>query len=233
MYDALIIVNGEMPNLNFWQHCQHRFIICTDGAALSLKNMAIIPHYIVGDMDSISDSTSIATVEALQMQFPQSEIHYIEDQETTDFEKALQLVQVLQNKGVLESFAKILVVGFFGKSADHSLYNLCLLNRYHSLMDLTLLHTHDNLFQWVIVLPSEIHLKLQEEAVISFFPWPQATLSTQGLKWEFDDKTITLASANAVRNTLLGTEVLIHCKGPCLCFITNPTAPVVLTQSNP
>lgn len=228
MYDALIIVNGDIPKLIFWQHFEYRTLICTDGAALSLKETTLIPNYIVGDMDSIADSTPIATVESLQLQFPQSKIVLNVDQETTDFEKALQLIKQIPFDKAKKSLPKVLCVGYFGKSADHSIYNLCLLHRFSDSIDLTLFHHDGHHAQWVKVLPSDLHLKVEKNAIVSFFPWPKAKLNTQGLCWELQNQSLCLETMNSVRNKTRDEDLIISCEGHCLCFITATQPPIVI-----
>lgn len=79
MYDALILVNGEIPHQALWQSIPHRVLICTDGAANTLEPSILKPDIIIGDMDSISVSPKI--------RYPEAQIISITDQNTTDFEK--------------------------------------------------------------------------------------------------------------------------------------------------
>ena len=137
MYDTLILVNGEIPHQALWQSIPHRLLICTDGAANALEQTPITPDIIIGDMDSISDST--------KRRYPKTEIISIFDQTMTDFEKALLFSEKM-------NFKKILCLGLLGKSADHSLYNLSLMVRFKNSFEITALSFLENEHQWIFPL---------------------------------------------------------------------------------
>lgn len=223
MYDALIVVNGEIPRRELWQGIRYRTLICTDGASLSLQNLALTPDIIIGDMDSISDGTHFATVKALEMRFPKSKIHQIEDQETTDFEKALDFA-------LNQKFQQVICLGALGKSADHSFHNLCLLNRYSQKLNLMLLHTFDTSRQWIFPLFSKTCIHTQKGALISFIPFPQAKLTSEDLKWRLTDSILTQTSQNAVRNITTKELVTVTCEGLCVCVLTAEVLPLVTNE---
>lgn len=225
MYDALIIVNGEIAPRDDWQDLRYRTLICTDGAVLTLQDLELTPDIIIGDMDSISEGIQNATVNALQMRFPKSKIELIVDQETTDFEKAL--IYSKENH-----YQRVLCLGTLGKSADHSFHNLVLLNRYSQSLDLMLLHTFGSSKQWVFSLPSQISIYTQKECLISFFPLPEATLTTQGLKWELNGEQITQKGKSGVRNITRENTINVKCEGQCICFLTAPAPPDIRSANH-
>lgn len=222
MYDALIIVNGEIPRQEFLQKLQYQTIICTDGAANSLQSFGFAPDIIIGDMDSISKTPSNATSTEIQSQFPTSTIIQITDQDSTDFQKALDYA-------VQHNLRNILCIGTFGKAADHSIYNLCLLYRYHNpnKLRITLLHYYDDTPQWIFVLPPSLSIEAPVGSILSFFPLHEATLSTQGLQWEIENTLISQLGTPSVRNKTRAPVVQIQCKGPCLCLISTQTTPII------
>ncbi|MFI4937496.1 MAG: thiamine diphosphokinase [Candidatus Berkiellales bacterium] len=220
MYDALIILNGEIPSPKYWRHFKYRTLICTDGAALPLKEMGITPNIIIGDMDSISDGTQIATVETLKKKFPSSQIFEFAEQDTTDFEKVLQFAQDNQ-------LHNILCMGVLGKAADHSIYNLCLLYRFSKSLKLLVFHHYEELGQWIFVLPAKCQIQAPTESHISFFPLPEATLFTQGLKWELNRSILSTLGHTSMRNRTVRESINIECLGACLCFLTCSTTPII------
>jgi len=205
MFDALIVANGDIPPHAYWKMISYHQLICTDAAALALKTFELTPDIIIGDMDSLAHDPSFSS--------PASQLLHIEDQNKTDFEKALDLAHQ-------RDFKKILCLGITGKSADHEIYNFSLLLRYASLFQISALHFFDNIYQWIFPLPSRMHINTQIGDILSFFPFPEAHLTTQGLKWELHHTLLSQQGAYSMRNQAKQAKVLIECKGPCLCFFS-------------
>ncbi len=114
---ALIILNGEIPKKSLLQKLmmENDIVVCADGAAKAMATYNLEPDMIIGDLDSITEETKKC--------FPNAKIKKIDDQETTDGEKALDYC--IQN-----DYFNISLVGGFGKRLDHSLYNLGLLKKH-------------------------------------------------------------------------------------------------------
>ncbi len=220
MYDALIIVNGEIPTPASWQDLSYRTLICTDGAANFLSQFTITPDIIIGDMDSIAVGTHIATAKSLQLHFPETKIDINEDQNTTDFEKVLFFAK--QN-----DLKRILCVGALGKAADHALYNLSLIARYQTKLDITLLNVYDHHRQWIFPLQSNTRISTAGLAMVSLFPLPECVISTKGLQWELNQESLSLFGKGAIRNQSVSPTVAITTKGVCLCFVTCEAPPII------
>lgn len=221
MYDALIVANGEIPQFNQWQDISFGKLICTDGAAKALQDLSFQPDIIIGDMDSVVHHDQFMTIKDLQQHFPQSEIHLVQDQNSTDFEKALHFAQ---NQG----WENVLCIGALGKSADHGLHNLLLLAQYHHPINLMLLHLFDNTRQWIFPIEGKARIHTQPNQKLSFFPLPNAILTTQGLQWELQHTGLQQMGASAVRNITRSKTIQIHCEGKCLCFLTSMSAPTII-----
>ncbi len=115
---ALIILNGEIPGKSLLQKLMtaNDIIVCADGAAKAMAAYKLEPDLIIGDLDSITTET--------KKSFPNAGIKKIDDQETTDGEKAFDYC--IENE-----YFDITLVGGFGKRLDHSLYNIGLLKKHH------------------------------------------------------------------------------------------------------
>ena len=226
VYDALIVVNGEIPSLKFWQGLLYRTIICTDGAANTLRDFSITPDIIIGDMDSISDSPLNATaMEGLKEHFSTATIHHLSDQHSTDFEKAL-------NYALQQQYKRILCLGILGKSADHGLYNLNLLNRYSQHMEIMALNTFEDSRQWIFRLGQNMRIHTKKHNIVSFFPFPEATLSSQGLIWELSSTLLTQTGKGAIRNRANAESLVLSCQGDCLCFLISEEIPQLVTTKS-
>lgn len=220
MYDALILVNGEIPDKEHWLGLPFRLLVCTDGAANILKNFTRTPDIIIGDMDSIAESPQNATLNELKLLFPRSKIISLNDQNSTDFEKALFYAQ--ENK-----MTTLICVGILGKSADHSVYNLSLLVRFAEDLQLIALSAHDKNCQWIFPLRKKTTVQTLPAQTLSFLAFPEATLSTRGLKWELNETRLTQVHQHSVRNQTLQETIHIEAAGHCLAFLTSFEAPII------
>ena len=109
-----IIANGSMNNKKLHKELLKDFdiFICADGGANNVKELGIIPDYIVGDLDSIENSTYNYFRE-------QAETEIIKDtnQDKTDLELAISLAETLNP-------CEIKIFGAIGNRIDHTLANI-------------------------------------------------------------------------------------------------------------
>lgn len=210
MFEILIVANGDIPPKNLWSDITYSFLICTDGAAKTLKEFNITPDVIIGDFDSLPNAATL---------FPKVQIEKINDQDTTDFEKALQFCMKFPNK-------KIVCLGALGGFADHSIYNLSLLMRYSQDLDLCLLNPTTEGREWIFKLSSHTRICTPKNSLISFFPFPEATLTAATLEWPLARTHLTQIGNAAVRNRTTGNVTEIDCMGDCLCFVGTQVYPL-------
>lgn len=216
MYDALILVNGEIPHPTIWHSLPYRRLICTDGAANVLQETPTTPDVIIGDMDSIADLP--------QLQFPHAQILSIEnDQATTDFEKALLFCQ--QN-----AFTRVICLGIFGKSPDHSLYNLSLLARFNASFELLAFAGTPPHCQWIFPLRAHTHIHSAPHETLSLLAFSNSVITTHGLKWELKQSTLSLLEHNSVRNQTMRANTHIECQGDCLAFLSAINKPTIVYE---
>src|SRR5512147_2444542 len=102
---ALVICNGEMPAKKIITPLLKNkpFIICADGGANKARVLGIAPHFIIGDLDSITENT--------KRFFKSVPIVRIEDQYSTDLEKALNYL-------ISFGFTSAVVAGAMGERPD-------------------------------------------------------------------------------------------------------------------
>ncbi len=104
-----IIGNGEKPDERFKEIIlRSNIIITADGGANHSVELEIKPDYIIGDLDSIFPEN--------KQKFCDSKIIRIEEQQTSDLEKALNFAATL-------SADLIRVFSVFGRRSDHAFYN--------------------------------------------------------------------------------------------------------------
>ncbi|MEN6421805.1 MAG: thiamine diphosphokinase [Smithella sp.] len=120
MYRKIIIVSGGnsvdsaffQKKIKEWGNC---LVICCDGGARHLRNLAIKPDVVIGDMDSI-DPAQLADYSSKNVKI----IKYRADKDFTDTELALDYALDLKPE-------KIFIWCALGGRIDHSLANVFLL----------------------------------------------------------------------------------------------------------
>ncbi|MGE3320533.1 MAG: thiamine diphosphokinase [Candidatus Berkiella sp.] len=213
-FDILLVANGHIPSQNDWHDLQYTFLICTDGAADTLLQYKLIPNVIIGDFDSLANAKE---------RFPQSQLVKIDDQNTTDFEKALQYCIKFPNK-------KIVCLGALGGFADHGIHNLSLMVQYHPKLDLCFLNPTPYGSEWIFVLKAKTRIYTPKNSLISFFPFPEATLTAPTLEWPLDRTHITQIGKHAVRNRTTQELTEVECEGKCVCFVNSPAYPALVSD---
>jgi len=126
-------------------------IIAADGGALYCKKAGIHPHYIIGDLDSISDE--------VKQFFNNSEIIHLTDQYSTDMEKALKLASSLKPN-------RLKILSALGNRSDHANANLLFLREYNNEVPVEI---YDNFGRLTILKPGKHILKLDVGVTVSFF----------------------------------------------------------------
>jgi thiamine pyrophosphokinase len=171
----IIIANGTIKNLNFHKKIlkDADLIICADGGAISAKKMDIIPDYIIGDFDSVNQST-------IDFYKKKGKTEIIEDnnQYKTDLELALELAETLEPN-------EILILGAIGDRIDHTLANiLCLTNIKTNVK--TQLIDDKNTMELV---DRSIDITGEKDDIISVVPLTDLMgLTYNGLKWIVSNK---------------------------------------------
>jgi thiamine pyrophosphokinase len=116
---AIIITNGPLPD----PASARRYIgpddrlICADGGAHHAQAMGLLPHVVVGDLDSLEPDLQVE-LETAGVRFEKHPV----DKDQTDLELALQLA-------IAEGATEVDVLAVLGGRLDQSLANLMLLAR--------------------------------------------------------------------------------------------------------
>jgi thiamine pyrophosphokinase len=135
-------------------------LVAADGGADRALAEGIMPRAVIGDFDSLSD-------EARQV-IPGDRLHEIPEQETTDFDKCLRMVEA----------PLMLGVGFMGKRLDHKLAALAGLVRAPGRRCI-LIGPNDIAF----LCPPQLRLELEPGSRFSLFPMGPVRGESRGLTW--------------------------------------------------
>jgi len=211
-FDAVICLNGNIPQRETFEHLIDRPLVAADGAATVLFRAGIIPEYVVGDFDSISQDV----LAALR---PISEFVVETDQETNDFEKALVFAKTML-------WSRLLVLGLHGGDLEHTLNNWSVMMRFGQ--DLSIVALDQRRF--AIPIYQSFVYAAQVGELVSIIPQPTARLTTTGLHWALTQEDLTLGIREGARNRATDTSVSIHVHSGALLFFCDadlPLAPVL------
>jgi thiamine pyrophosphokinase len=195
--EVSIILNGKIRNTSWLKKNIRGVVIAADGGANSCRKFNVVPDYIVGDFDSVAKSTLAAFKET-------SQIIYDASQESTDFEKALQIARSLKPK-------KISVFGGFGGDLDHQMGNI---------LSLTPECVMQNEEQTALVVQKRLSIRGSIGQFVSVIALsPVEGLSYSGLTWKAPKGKLP-AGWLGIRNTFAKGNANIHLKKGRIAVIT-------------
>jgi len=162
-------------------------VIAADGAADRFRDTDIMPHAIIGDMDSVSD---IAHWQQ------KTKVIALQEQDSTDFEKCLYSTDAPLYYGL----------GLLGRRFDHSLAAMHVLAKYADDKNVLLLDETDLIFATT----GTVKLNLNAGDRLSVFPFSPVTFDfSTGLKYPLDGLTMEQGRAIGTSNQAIGGQVEI------------------------
>lgn len=216
-FDAVICLNGDLPDTADIELIGHQPMIAADGAANTLFHAGIIPEFVVGDLDSIEE----ATLGALK---GVSELVYDQDQDTTDFEKALRFAE-------RQMWKRLCIVGIHGGDFEHTLNNWSVLVRMGRDLHLT---AYDR-GRYAIPMYESFSYYAHTDELLSLVPQPQARITTSGLVWNITDDLLALGHREGARNRAKDEQVRVEIHDGSLLFFCTarmPIAPIVTPNTS-
>lgn len=201
---ALIICNGEMPSQKLLAPLLKKkpFIICADGGANKARAFNILPDFIIGDLDSITQKT--------RYYFSSVPIVHNSDQNSTDLEKAL-------NHLLVNSFSSATIIGATGDRPDHTMSNFSILMKYHRKLSLQFFDERCT----AEIIRKKIRFKAEIGQQVSILPMGRCVgITTQGLKFPLKNETLELGVREGTSNEAVKNIITITLKtGSLLLFI--------------
>ena len=211
MTRILIFANGELPNAEKARTLVKAddYIICADGGTHHALALGIIPHLVIGDMDSATKDE----VQRLKEADVLIEL-YPRDKNETDLELAL-------NRAVEKSPSSILMIGTLGGRLDQTLGNISLLSDSRlATLDVRL----DDGVEEVFFCRNQCKVEGRRGDIVSLIPWNGAVkgISTNGLRWPLNHETLYPEKTRGISNEMLdavaeisieaGLLLIIHCR---------------------
>ncbi|MFA6469982.1 MAG: thiamine diphosphokinase [Bacteroidota bacterium] len=205
---ALVICNGEMPSLKLVAPFLKTkpFIVCADGGANKVRPFGIIPHLIIGDLDSITQKT--------RQYFSSVPVIRNSDQNSTDLEKVLDYL-------LLNGFASATVIGATGDRPDHAIANFSILLKYHRRLSLRFFDDRCS----VEIVQKKIRFTAEIGQQISLVPMGKCSgITTEGLKYPLKNESLELGVREGSSNEAVRSVVAVTVKkGSLLLFKIHPT----------
>lgn len=198
---ALLIINGqppqEMPDVSNYEK-----IYCTDGAYAFLLGKQIRPDYVIGDFDSVSIDDVSPFVEVIERP----------DQDFTDFEKCLQIIEE-------HGYDAVDVYGSTGQESDHFLGNLSTALEFKDRLNITFYDDYSIFF----FADKSIELEGVKNRIISLVPFHKAKkVNSKGLKFPLKDLDLRLGKRMGTRNYASEDIVEISYEsGELIVFLSN------------
>ena len=171
-------------------------LVAADGGANSCIAAGVEPSAVIGDLDSITDETRAA--------LPKARIIEYADQDITDFEKSLRLIDA----------PFVVAAGFTDGRLDHTLAVFSVLARRVGPPALVL-GSEDVAF----AAPRQLALDLPGDTRFSLFPMARMTGRSTGLRWPIDGLTLDPLGRLGTSNQASG-RVELDFDGPgCITLI--------------
>ena len=193
---ALLIANGQLPAPVRYRAQQRaaQVILCADGGANRALAAGIIPHFVVGDFDSVTAATR-ATLERQGSEFVHRPSQY-----ATDLEKSLQFA-------LEQGCDAVTVLGTYGGRFDHQVCNLNILEKFSDRLQVEFIDDYGcGRFvrdAWEFAAP------IGQQ--VSIFAFRRASgISTRGLKYPLDEATMEWAVNDGLSNEVVQSPVRIR-----------------------
>lgn len=203
-FDPVVLVGGgkATPKALHKALMPGRVCVAADSGAHLAYAAGVELEAVIGDFDSIDP----AVLQAI----PAERRHQIDEQDSTDFEKALSRICA----------PVVLGVGFLGGRVDHQLAAVHTLLRHRDRPCILIGST-----EIMLIAPPELRLPTREGDIVSLFPMVQVQGQSTGLRWPIN--TIRFAPGRQIGTSNAAT-------GPCRLRMDGPgmllILPLRLTQ---
>lgn len=171
-------------------------LVAADGAARRALAAGVMPEAVIGDLDSIDAETRAA--------IPAGRLHRINEQDSTDFEKALRSIVA----------PLVLAVGFTGQRLDHELAVYNALVR-HADRPCIVVGEQDICCH----LPGTIAMRLEAGTRVSLFPMAVVQGASDGLRWPIAGISFAPNGRVGTSNEAMGGEVRLQMQSPGMLLI--------------
>ena len=179
-------------------------LVAADSGADQALGLGHAPDWVIGDLDSISDSA--------RAKLPKDRVIEIPEQDSTDFTKCVTRIDA----------PFVLAIGFSGNRLDHTL--AVLTSMVQNAPPRVLMLTLDEV---IFVAPPAIDLPLPVGTRVSLFPMGPARGTSTGLEWPIDGLNFRPDGRVGTSNRATG-RVVLQIDGPMLIMLPRDALSVAL-----
>ncbi|MFO7541122.1 MAG: thiamine diphosphokinase [Chloroflexota bacterium] len=199
----LIVANGDLEAGGEWLRPylqQAEAIVAVDGGLSHLQQLGVMPHYLIGDRDSLTPAQQTAVDQAAVQQ-----ITYSPEKDETDLELAL-LYACAEFGG-----AELMVAAVLGGRLDQMLANLLLLTHPElQTCSITLRTPYQR--AWLLTpATSPGRITGQVDDLVSLLPLGGnvRVAATEGLQWPLHEEVLAFGPARGVSNRLTAVSATV------------------------
>ncbi len=205
MKKCIIIANGRSPSkkvISFFNKKGYSTLICADGGANSALKLGLVPDFIIGDLDSVSD-------EAINFFSDKSTIIKIQRQNDTDVEKCLKFA-------IRKGFSEALLLGVTGDRLDHTICNLGIVLKFYDKIKCNIVAENS----FLTPTDKTVVLKSKSGETISLYAFNTKTkITSTGLKYQLRNSTLPFGERESTSNVATKDEVKLIVRGGIVFII--------------
>ncbi len=198
MKKCLIIGNGKAPEkktILFLMKKGYDTIICADGGLHHAHKLKLIPHYIIGDFDSVDKIL-------LEEYRSKSKVIQVKRQDDTDIEKCLKYA-------VKQKFTEAILLSVTGDRLDHSFCNLGIALKFYDKINVRIISETSLLS----VYEKQISFETKRGEYISLYAFDKKTkITSQGLKYPLNETLLPFGVRESTSNVAVKEEVKLNIK---------------------
>ncbi len=204
---TVIIGSGEIYDYSFCLELVNSAdrIICADGGTRHAINMRLVPHIIIGDMDS----SAAGYVEYFRGKGVET-VRYPTDKDKTDMHICVEFA--------LAFSSEIILLGATGSRIDHMLANISLLKLgMEKGIPVTILDNRNS----IMMIRESIHMSGEKSELFSLIPYTERVegICTKGAHYELEDAVMELGDPYGVSNYFEEKTVEVSIKKGILLVI--------------
>ena len=196
MKKCIILANGKPPKksvITDLMKLGYSTLFCADGGANSALKMNLVPNFIIGDLDSISEKS---------IKFFRGKVKIIKlnRQNDTDVEKCLQTA-------IKQKFSEAVLVGVTGNRLDHTICNLGIVLKFYNKIKIKIVAENSHLqaisgTNKLTTIPGE---------TISIYGIDSVTkIYSDGLKYPLKNVSLPFGKKESTSNITLGNQITLN-----------------------
>jgi len=194
----VIIANGTVENDETFTDLLHSAdrIVCADGGAVHLARMKIIPHLVIGDMDSM-DEASKGFVKKNNI----NTVRHPRKKDVSDTELAVSWA--IENNA-----SHITIMAATGTRMDHTLANIFLMKKIcQNKVSCRIVDDHNAIF----LVSDRLTLSGKPGDLLSIIPITESVegVTLRGVEYPLNNKTIPMGSSLGISNNFSQTSAEI------------------------